>query len=37
MINDWAPAVLLFSLDEKAGRWDKYAAKNADSGTMFNP
>jgi hypothetical protein len=23
--------------DEAAGRWDKYAAKNADFGTMFNP
>ena len=23
--------------DEAAGRWDKYAPKNADFGTMFNP
>lgn len=23
--------------DEAAGRWDKYAAKNADGGMMFNP
>jgi D-alanine-D-alanine ligase-like ATP-grasp enzyme len=23
--------------DEKAGRWEKYAAKNADFGSMFNP
>jgi hypothetical protein len=23
--------------DEKAGRWDKYAAKNADGGMMFDP
>jgi hypothetical protein len=26
-----------FEEDEKAGRWDKYAAKNADFGSMFNP
>jgi hypothetical protein len=23
--------------DEKAGRWDQYAAETADSGSMFNP
>lgn len=26
-----------FEEDEKAGRWEKYAAKNADFGSMFNP
>jgi hypothetical protein len=26
-----------FEEDEKAGRWDKYAAKNADGGMMFDP
>jgi hypothetical protein len=26
-----------FEEDEAVGRWDKYAAKDADSGSMFNP